>query len=271
MIRTGDRTRKDPRANVARRKDGVETRDRILAVAREVFAEKGYHEATVEDICSRAASNIAAINYHFGSKEELYAQVWRRAFDEANEAYPPEGGLGPDAPAEDRLRGTIRSLVGKVADRGRIGHAGKLLLREMMNPTEVIAHVKSDALRPMQERMRQLMKEMLGPGASEEQIHLCGMSVVHQCIAIGIRLFGGKVPPHVRFDAPTDQLVGTLTDHIARFSLAGIRMIREDIESRGRWTIAGPEITTPMERLGRSPAGAHRNRATSTHASCDRA
>lgn len=257
---------------MARRKDGVETRDRILAVAREVFAEKGYHEATVEDICSRARSNIAAINYHFGSKEELYAQVWRRAFDEANETYPPEGGLGPDAPAEDRLRGTIHSLVGKVADRGRIGHAGKLILREMMNPTEVIEHVKSDALRPMQERMRRLMKEMLGPRASEEQIHLCGMSVVHQCIAIGIRLFTGKIPPHVRFDAPTGQLVKTLTDHIARFSLAGIRTIREDIEAGRRCTIAGPEVTTTTGCMGRSPAGAHRNRDTvPTQAFCDRA
>ncbi|MDI6449907.1 CerR family C-terminal domain-containing protein [Anaerobaca lacustris] len=216
---------------MARRRDGIETRSRILAVAQEVFAEKGYREATVEDICSRAKSNIAAINYHFGSKEELYAQVWRKAFDEANEAYPPEGGLGPDAPAEDRLRGTIHSLVGKLVDRGRIGHSGKLLLREMMNPTEVIERVKDDALRPMQERMRRLMKEMLGPGASDEQIHLCGMSVVHQCLAIGIRLFSGKIPPHVRFDAPTDQLVKTLTDHIARFSLAGIRTIRQDIES----------------------------------------
>ncbi len=233
MICTGDRRHTDPRHDVARRKDGVETRDRILAVAREVFAEKGYHEATVEDICSRAASNIAAVSYHFGSKEELYAQVWRRAFDEANEAYPPEGGRGPDAPAEDRLRGTIHSLVGKLADRGRIGHAGRLLLREMMNPTDVIEHVKNDALRPLQERMGRLMREMLGPGANDEQIHLCAMSVVHQCIAIGIRLFSGKVPPHVRFDAPTDQLVKTLTDHIARFSLAGIKTMREDVEAGG--------------------------------------
>ena len=216
---------------MARRKDGIETRNRILTVAREVFSEKGYHDATVEDICSQAKSNIAAINYHFGSKDELYAHVWRRAFDEANEAYPPEGGLGPDAPAEDRLRGTIHSLVGKLTDRGRLGHAGKLLLREMTNPTDVIEHVKSDALRPMQERMCRLMRELLGPQASEEQIHLCGMSVVHQCIAIGIRLFTGKIPPHVRFDAPSDQLIKTLTDHIARFSLAGIRTIREDIEA----------------------------------------
>lgn len=245
---------------MARRRDGIETRGRILAVAQEVFAEKGYHEATVEDICSRAKSNIAAINYHFGSKEELYAQVWRRAFDEANEAYPPEGGLAPDAPAEDRLRGTIHSLVGKLVDRGRIGHAGKLLLREMMNPTEVIERIKDDALRPMQERMGRLMKEMLGPGASDEQIHLCGMSVVHQCIAIGIRLFSGKIPPHVRFDAPTDQLVKTLTDHIARFSLAGIKAIYEDIEAGGRCAIAGPDTTTTVECMGQSPAGAQGDR-----------
>jgi AcrR family transcriptional regulator len=247
---------------VARRRDGIETRSRILAVAQEVFAEKGYHEATVEDICSRAKSNIAAINYHFGSKEELYAQVWRRAFDEANEAYPPEGGLGPDAPAEDRLRGTVHSLVGKLADRGRIGHAGRLLLREMMNPTDVIERVKDDALRPMQERMRRLMMEMLGPGASDEQIHLCGMSVVHQCIAIGIRLFSGKIPPHVRFDAPTDQLVKALTDHIARFSLAGIKAVCQDIESGGRCAIAGPVTTTAVEHRGPSPTDAHEDRDT---------
>ncbi len=216
---------------MARRKDGIETRKRILAAAGEVFAEKGYHDATVEDICSHAKSNIAAINYYFGSKDELYAQVWRRAFDEANDAYPPEGGLDPETEAEERLRGAIHSLVGKLADRSRIGHAGKLLVREITNPTDVIEHVKNDALRPIQDRMCRLMRELLGPEASDEQVHLCGMSIVHQCIGIGIRLFGGRIPPHIRFDAPTDQLVQTLADHIARFSLAGIKTIRQDIEA----------------------------------------
>ncbi len=230
---------------MARRKDGIETRKRILAAAREVFAEKGYHEATVEDICSQARSNIAAINYYFGSKDELYAQVWRGAFDEANEAYPPEGGLGPEAQAEERLRGAIHSLVGKLADRSRIGHAGKLLVREITNPTDVIEHVKNDSLRPLQDRMCRLMGELLGPEASDEQIHLCGMSIVHQCLGIGIRLFGRKIPPHVRFDAPTDQLVETLTDHIARFSLAGIRTIRQDIEAGARLSSAGVETIAP--------------------------
>jgi len=91
-------------AGMAKRKDGINTRNRILSTACEVFAEKGYHDATTEEICSRAKSNIAAVNYHFGSKDQLYARVWRCAFDEAAKAYPPEGGLGPEAPPEKRLR-----------------------------------------------------------------------------------------------------------------------------------------------------------------------
>lgn len=216
---------------MARRKDGIQTRDRILTVACEVFAEKGYHDATTEEICAKSKTNIAAINYHFGSKDQLYAQVWRIAFDEASKAYPPEGDLGPDAPAEDRLRGAIYSLVSKTVTPGRIGHAGKILLREMINPTDVIDQIRHDALAPLHERMTCLMKELLGPGATHEQTLLCVMSVVHQCIAIGIKLFRGKTPPRLRIDVPTDQFAEMLVDHITRFSLAGIRATREHIEA----------------------------------------
>lgn len=216
---------------MTKRIDGIKTRDRILSAACEVFADLGYHDATIEEICSHAECNIAAINYHFGSKDQLYAKVWRRAFDEAIKAYPPEGGLGPQAPPEERLRGTIYSIVGKTVDTGRIGHAGKLLLREMMYPTDVIQDVKRDALAPLHERMHSLMRELLGPDASDEQLLLCQMSVLHQCIAIGIRLFKGRIPSHMRLDTAGDQLVDLLTEHITLFSLAGIGAVREEIKA----------------------------------------
>lgn len=223
---------------MAKRKDGIQTRNRILLSACAVFAEKGYHDATVEEICRRARSNIAAINYHFGSKEQLYARVWRKAFDEAMDAYPAEGGLGPDAAATERLNGTIHSLVGKVLDPGRIGHAGKLLLREMVNPTDVIRHVKRDALQPLHDRMNNLMRELLGPKASKEQLLLCQMSIVHQCLAIGMRLFRGTMPSNMSFDTPNEQLIEIMTDHIMRFSLAGIEAVRKEIKA-GRTAICG--------------------------------
>ncbi len=219
---------------MAKRKDGIETRERILTIACEVFAEKGYHDAKVEEICRRAKTNIAGINYHFGSKDQLYTQVWRRAVDAAHAAYPPEGGLGPDADPEERLRGTIYSIVGKTVDPGRIGHAGKLLLREMISPTDVIDQVKHDAIRPMHDRMTRLMRELLGPRATDQEILLSITSVVHQCFAIGIGLFTGRMPPFVKFDMTTEQLVETLTDHITRFSLAGIQATRANIEANTR-------------------------------------
>ena len=57
------------------RKDGQETRHKILETACAAFAEKGYRDATNAEICQRAQVNSAAINYHFGSKDALYLSL----------------------------------------------------------------------------------------------------------------------------------------------------------------------------------------------------
>lgn len=56
-------------------KDSV--RDRILAVARERFARRGFDATSVRDITSRAKVNLGAITYHFGSKDALFHEVLR--------------------------------------------------------------------------------------------------------------------------------------------------------------------------------------------------
>src|SRR5262245_2569991 len=47
-------------------------RDRLLAVARDLFTRRGYEETSVRDLTSRAKANLGAVTYHFGSKQELY-------------------------------------------------------------------------------------------------------------------------------------------------------------------------------------------------------
>lgn len=53
----------------------VEPRERIIAAARDVFIEQGFDLATVREITLRADVNVAAINYYFGSKDELISEV----------------------------------------------------------------------------------------------------------------------------------------------------------------------------------------------------
>lgn len=58
------------------------TKDRILGAAEELFAQFGFAGTSLRQVTSRADVNIAAVNYHFGSKENLVNEVFRRRMDE---------------------------------------------------------------------------------------------------------------------------------------------------------------------------------------------
>ena len=214
---------------MAVRKDGVDTRNKLLKAASEAFAEKGYRETTVAEICQRAGSNVAAVNYHFSGKDALYASVWRNAFEEALRVYPPDGGLPSKATPEKRLHALIFSLLHRIMDDGKLGYAGQILLQEMSDPTDVISQVRKDAISPLRENARQIITELLGPKADELQIGFCEMSVIHQCLAIGFRK--GKLPPYITQDKPTPELINALVEHITYFSLAAIKAVRKKIEA----------------------------------------
>src|SRR5690606_4921878 len=55
-----------------------ETVDRILDAAEELFAERGFSETSLRMITSKAKVNLAAVNYHFGSKNALIHAVFAR-------------------------------------------------------------------------------------------------------------------------------------------------------------------------------------------------
>ncbi|KAF1717947.1 TetR family transcriptional regulator [Pseudoxanthomonas yeongjuensis] len=58
------------------------TKDRILGAAEELFAQHGFAGTSLRQVTSRADVNIAAVNYHFGSKENLVNEVFRRRMDD---------------------------------------------------------------------------------------------------------------------------------------------------------------------------------------------
>ncbi len=55
---------------------GEQTKQHLLDAAQKLFAEHGFRKTSVRDIAKEAGSNVAAVNYHFGSKENLYHEVF---------------------------------------------------------------------------------------------------------------------------------------------------------------------------------------------------
>jgi AcrR family transcriptional regulator len=208
--------------------DGHQTRQRLLEAASMVFAEKGFWETTNADICEKAKVNTAGVNYHFGSKEELYVEAWKYSFDKSLKKHPQDGGISPEAPARERLRGRILSFMQRVADPKT--YELEITHKEMACPTGLLHEVLYSALETLHEGFKSTVAELLGKGASEQQVLFCYMNVVDMCFGFVHQIHRSKMQKNTRGAGKkfSQWYVEAFADHVTRFSLAGIRRIREE-------------------------------------------
>ncbi|MFZ2656438.1 MAG: CerR family C-terminal domain-containing protein [Victivallales bacterium] len=213
-----------------RRKDGIETRAKILEVASRLFAEKGFHNTIHEEICRLAEVNIGAINYHFQSKENLYVESWRIAFQQSLKKHPLDGGISKDAPAEERFRGRISSIIHRISDPENMEF--EMVHKEMANPTGLLAEVMRESLEPLREDMQSIVRELLGEKATDKEIQLCEMSIMGQCFNPAVMHKRRKDQHKNGFcPKPLDLDIETIAAHVIGFSLAGIREVRSQLEN----------------------------------------
>jgi TetR/AcrR family transcriptional regulator, regulator of cefoperazone and chloramphenicol sensitivity len=214
------------------REDALRTQKRLLAAASEAFAEKGYREATVSEICEQARSNVAAVNYHFGDKETLYIKAWRHAFYESLKAYPPDGGVPADAPPEDRFRGRVKALLSRFTSPANRDFL--IALRELASPTGLLEEVKQKDIRPLRDQMEGVIRELLGPRASDTQVQFCARGIVSQCIMPILMRKANRAREAGGIGYPGIADIDSYADHVVEFSLAGIRAIRGEAEKKSR-------------------------------------
>jgi len=212
------------------REDALRTQKSLLAAASEVFAEKGYRDATIAEICERAKANVAAVNYHFGDKETLYIEAWRHSFSQSLKAHPPDGGVSEDARPEERLRGQVEALLRRMADDKN--REFLIVHRELANPTGLLEEVMRKDLRPLREKMETLVRELIGPRASDMQVRFCAIGVVSQCISPMLVRRMEKTRPQCKDDFPGIDDIDSYAKHVVKFSLAGIGAIREEAEEK---------------------------------------
>ncbi len=203
--------------------DTTETRQRLLDAAERLFAVDGYEATPVRDITAAAGCNVAAVNYHFGGKEELYLEVFRRLLAELRgrriqRIRREVEEAGDELSLERFLESFCLSFLEPLVDEGRRPHLITLMDREMQNhhlPPEVFFR---ELIRPMSEVTLEGLRQVM-PELDETCGLMCLMSVVGQLIHVlkmRTMVSRGEVPVAV----PTD--LAAHVAHIVRFSAAGI-------------------------------------------------
>ena len=201
-----------------------DTRDRLLRAARDVFGEVGFRRATVRDIVSRANANVAAVNYHFGDKDRLYAEVVRSGFALGLQLYPIDMGVPPDHPTPDqRLLGFVRSFFHRTLGRGEHACAGRIMLWEMVEPTPVLEAIYQERIKLLYAKLESIVQDLLGPAAMPERVRLGCASVLGQCAfyRLGESLLS-KVQGAPTTNLPPEQ-IETIANHVTRVTAAGLR------------------------------------------------
>jgi AcrR family transcriptional regulator len=239
------------------RGDGsVETNERLLAAATEVFAEVGYRAATLREICRRGQANIAAVNYHFRDKEHLYAAVVRQAVAAAGEGLARIVPAAADPP-EEKLRHFVHGFLENLLGVDRPVLLLRLVAHEMMEPTPALDLVVNEGARPIDDILNVIVGELMGPAADPVLIRDCAGSVLSQCASY--QHARAVVKRLDQLDVHDPATIEHLADHVYRFSLGGIRALtataKRPCDSADAVFASGPLTPGPFPGTGRRLVG----------------
>lgn len=193
-------------------------KERLLAAAEAIFADYGYEGASIRQICTRAGMNVAAVNYHFGDKENLYVETVKRAHTCNARGLPIEEVDPPGSPPAARLERFIRGMVASMHAPAS-PTAMKLMMREMADPGKAAGTVVDEFIRPLAFRLKGILRDLL-PDVPEPQLLMTGFSVISQCLFYRqnrplMGLVFGK-------EAVQGLTVDMVADHVVRFTLSAI-------------------------------------------------
>ncbi len=195
-----------------------------MEAAGEVFAQRGFKAATIQEICQRAGVNIASVNYHFRDKEGLYREVFRYAMEQSAqryEAYPID--TSERRPAQ-RLKLELRRYLQVMFSRDRSPWQAMLFFREMLEPTQVFDSLVEERMRPYQELIESLVRDVLGSQSDAHVVRFSAFAAISLCGSFhSAQNYLRRLYPDESFDGESSE---ELADLIATFVIGGLRALK---------------------------------------------
>lgn len=202
-------------------KSDARTRARLLEAAFRLFGERGLRDVTVRAICQEAGANLAAVNYHFGDKLGLYREVLHTAIAAMRETTDLAREAGRGRPPEEQLRVFVRLFLERILGPGADA-VHRLVQREVNQPTPALDAIVEQAVRPRVEYLSGVIAALIGCDPKDERVLRCVASVQSQAVAY----FPNPITARLGFmTKPTPAAIAAAADHVARFSIGGIRAV----------------------------------------------
>ena len=203
--------------NVINAKKMTAKAEYILKIAGEIFAAQGFRRTTVREICKRCKVNLAAINYYFGDKEQLYLACLKYYQPLAAQKASFYFGVDPDAKPKEKLGTYIQNFIYRLLEEDRQTLFGKLLAHEFFEPTGALDTLIEESIKPSFSFLSLLAREVLGDNCPVKIVELCAMSIVGQCI-----YFRNAQPVIFRLrnkDKYSEEDIREIAEHIINFTL----------------------------------------------------
>jgi TetR/AcrR family transcriptional regulator, regulator of cefoperazone and chloramphenicol sensitivity len=204
----------------------VEAQDisgRLLEAAEELFCQKGFAGTSIRDITARANCNVAAVNYHFSNKENLYLAVFKRYLTQLRDNHINAvnrimAEKGDAITLEEVLMSFAKAFMEPLIGEKRASRFITLMTREMLDPHLPADVLYNEMILPVQNVLQAAIRKIY-PGIRDEDSALSIMSIFGQLSHIV------RVMECVLRGGMTNELfeVNRLIEHVVKFSAAGIR------------------------------------------------
>jgi AcrR family transcriptional regulator len=194
----------------------MSTKEKILRAAVELFSEKGFAGTTTRDICAKAECNIAAVNYHFKGKKGLGSAVVDYLFkdyDERHSSFLDAPLPRSESEWREMMVGFVRNFISGSEDEFRTSSRMRIIFSELSNPTVLFHEMHARFMKPIQERLRVLIRIGLADDATDSEVNMWLMTLMSQCV-----FFRKKHPPEMglaEIDLDDPRNVDAVARHIA--------------------------------------------------------
>ena len=160
------------------------TKQALIEAAGELFADGGLDGTSIRVIAEKAGANIAAINYHFGSKEKLYAEVLRFVFADSESTTAREilaKGMGLET--LEGIGGAIEAIVQERFTSYFLSDqppwCARLVMRALLDPTPALRAALESTMLPEHEALKTIFRSYR-PSMTDEESALWTLSVFGQ-------------------------------------------------------------------------------------------